>query len=333
MNQHFFSISRLVAVMLAVTFGTCALALAAPDKKYNLKFSVTTSDTSSWTVGAKKFAELVEERTNGNVKIRVFPNDVLSGGNQAKGLEQLIGGIADFSFHSSIIYSVMDERFGIISLPFLFNSVEDADAKLAGPGGAAIKDLADQKGIVALAFGENGMRQLTTNKPIVTLDDMKGLKVRIPAMKMYTLLFTALGANPLTMNFTEVFTALQQGTIDGQENPLDTINSAKIQEVQKYLTNWDYSYDIIILGMNKKLFNTMSEDLQKLIQQAAVDACEYQKQINRERNENFLEQFRKAGMTINTLSPENREQFKNATQRVYDEYEPVMGKELIDLFR
>lgn len=333
MKKQSFSIWLCLTAFSLAAMAVPGFARAAENKQYNLKFSVTTSDTSSWTAGAKKFAELVEERTKGQVKIKVFPNDVLSGGSQAKGVEQLIRGIADFTFHSSIIYSVMDERFGVISLPFLFNSVEDADKKLAGPGGQAIKDIAEKKGIIALAFGENGMRQLTTNKPITTLDDMKGLKIRIPAMKMYTLLFTSLGANPLTMNFTEVFTALQQGTIDGQENPLDTINSAKIQEVQKYLTNWDYSYDIIILGVNKNLFTKLPQNLQDIIRQAAIDACDYQKALNRERNAKFLEDFKAAGMTINTLTPENREAFKKATQKVYEEYEPIMGKDLIDKFR
>ena len=319
----------LVAMMATVLFAGNAFAA----KKYNLKFSVTTPNTSTWTLGAKKFAELVEERSNGQIKVRVYPNDTLSGGSQSKGVEQLIVGIADFTFHSNIIYSVMDEKFGVISLPFLFDNVEDADKKLAGPGGQAIKDLCLSKGIVALGFGENGMRQLTSNKRARNLAEIKGQKIRIPSMKMYNVLYNALGTQPLTMNFTEVFTALQQGTIDGQENPLDTINSAKIQEVQKYLTAWAYSYDIIILGMNKKLFDGIPAALQKTVQDAAVEACDYQKQINRERNAQYLEAFAKGGMTIDYLTPEAREEFKKATQSVYDTYEPIMGKELIDSFR
>lgn len=325
---------RIVTLALVAMLATALFAgNAFAAKKYNLKFSVTTPNTSTWTLGAKKFAELVEERSDGQIKVRVYPNDTLSGGSQAKGVEQLIVGIADFTFHSNIIYSVMDEKFGVISLPFLFDSVEDADKKLAGAGGQAIRDLCTSKGIVALGFGENGMRQLTSNKRARNLEEIKGQKIRIPAMKMYNALYNALGTQPLTMNFTEVFTALQQGTIDGQENPLDTINSAKIQEVQKYLTAWDYSYDIIILGMNKKLFDGMPAELQKIIQDAATEACDYQKQINRERNAQYLEAFAKGGMTIDHLTPEARAEFKKATQPVYDAYEPIMGKELIDAFR
>lgn len=320
----------LVAVITAAMLAGTAFAA---EKKYNLKFSVTTPNTSSWTIGAQKFAELIKEKTAGQVNVRVFPNDTLSGGNQSKGVEQLITGIADFTYHSNIIYSVMDERFGVISLPFLFDSVEDADAKLAGPGGEAIKKLAEEKGIKVLGFGENGMRQMTTNRPIHTVADMSGLKIRIPAMKMYNMLFANMAAQPLTMNYTEVFTALQQGTIDGQENPLDTINSAKFQEVQKYLTAWDYSYDIIILGMNKKLFDSLTPELQKLMLEAGAEACEYQKQVNREKNAKYLEEFAAKGMTINYLTPENREAFKKATESVYTAYEPIMGKELIDSFR
>lgn len=310
-------------LMVGVAFTSDAQA-----KNYKLKMSVTTSDTSTWVDGAKKFAELVNERTKGQVTVKVYPNEMLSGGNQAKGVEQLINGTTDLSFHSNIIYSVMDERFGVISMPFLFESVEDADKKLAGAGGEAVRALCESKGIEALAFGENGMRQMTTNKVITTLDDMKGLKIRIPAMKMYTMLFTALGANPLTMNFSEVFTSLQQGTIDGHENPLDTINSAKIQEVQKVLTLWDYSYDILILGMNKKLYDSMPADLQKIMRECAADACAYQKKINRERNNEYLEKFKAGGMAINSLTPENRAAFKAATQKVYTEYQGLMGEVL-----
>ena len=325
--------SLLAVAVLTVAVGTASVAQASSDKKYKLKLSATTSDTSTWVAGAQKFADLVAERTKGQVTIKVYPNEVLSGGNQSKGVEQLMTGITDFSFHSTIIYSVMDERFGVISLPFLFENVEDADKKMAGPGGEAIKALCDTKGIRALAFGENGMRQLTTNKPIATLADMKGLKVRIPAMKMYNMLFTEFGANPLTMSFAEVFTALQQGTIDGQENPLDTINSAKIQEVQKYLTAWDYSYDIIILGMNKKLAAKMPAELVAIIEECAIEAANFQKQLNREKNIKYLEEFKAAGMTINTLTPEARQEFKDAAKAVYTAYEPIMGKELIDKFR
>ncbi|HOW23018.1 MAG TPA: DctP family TRAP transporter solute-binding subunit [Sedimentibacter sp.] len=305
-----------------------------PKEKVTLNMSVTSASGSTWEKGALKFAELVNERTGGMVEIKVYPNEQLSGGNQGKGIEMLMTGATDLTYHSNIIYSIMDERFGVISLPFLFSSVEDIDKALAGEGGKAINELLLEKNVVGLGFGENGFRQLTTGKkPVRSLEDIKNMKIRIPGMKMYTSLFKALGADPLTMNFAEVFTALQQGTIDGHENPIDTIYAAKIHEVQKYITMWDYSYDAIILGMNKDRFESFDAETQQIFRDAAKEACEYQIKLNREVAEEELKIFQDAGMEIITLTEEQKQPFREAVQVVYEEYEPIMGKELIDLFR
>lgn len=307
---------------------------SAPKEKVTLNMSVTSASGSTWEKGALKFAELVNERTGGMIEIKVYPNEQLSGGNQGKGIEMLMSGATDLTYHSNIIYSIMDERFGVISLPFLFSSVDDIDQALAGEGGKAINEMLLEKNVVGLGFGENGFRQLTTGKkPVRSFEDIQNMKIRIPGMKMYTSLFKALGADPLTMNFAEVFTALQQGTIDGHENPLDTIYAAKIHEVQKYITLWDYSYDAIILGMNKDKFESFDTDTQQIFRDAAKEACEYQIKINRELGEEQLQIFQDTGMEVITLTEEQKAPFREAVKVVYDEYEPIMGKELIDLFR
>lgn len=305
-----------------------------PKEKVSLNMSVTSASGSTWEKGALKFAELVNEKTDGMIEIKVYPNEQLSGGNQGKGIEMLMSGATDLTYHSNIIYSIMDERFGVISLPFLFSSVDDIDQALAGEGGAAINELLLEKGVVGLGFGENGFRQLTTGKKAVrSFEDIQNLKIRIPGMKMYTSLFQALGTDPLTMNFAEVFTALQQGTMDGHENPLDTIYAAKIHEVQDYITMWDYSYDAIILGMNKDKFDSFDAETQQIFRDAAQEACVYQIKINRELEEEQLQIFQDAGMEVIYLSEEDKAPFREAVKVVYDEYEPIMGKELIDLFR
>ncbi len=246
----------------------------------------------------------------------------------------LMSGSTDITFHSNIIYSVMDERFGVISLPFLINDTETADKVLSGDGGEAINKILLEKNIIGLGFGENGFRQVTNSKkPIESPADMSGLKIRIPGIKMFISLYKALGADPITMNFGEVFTALQQGTIDGQENPTDVISSSKINEVQKYMTVWDYSYDSIIFGMNKDKFESFSSEDQQIIRDAAKEACEYQRQINREKAETQTQEFIDGGMQVNKLTDEQKAAFKEAVQSVYTEYEPIMGKDLIDAFR
>lgn len=303
-------------------------------KAVTLKMSVTTSESSTWTKGAQKFAELVKEKTGGKVEVKVYPNEQLSGGNQGKGIEMLRSGATDITFHSNIIYSIMDEKFGVISLPWLLPTYETADAKINGKGGEMINKLLEEKGIVGLGFGENGFRQLTNSKKAVkSPDEMKGMKIRIPGIKMYTSLYKALGTDPITMNFAEVFTALQQKTIDGQENPTDVIQSAKLYEVQKYLTEWNYSYDVIILGINKKKFESFDKATQDAIKQAGKEACDFQVKLNREKAKEQIAFFKEKGMEITTLTEEDIKKFQDAVKPVYEEYEPKMGKDLIDAFR
>ncbi|WP_312814058.1 DctP family TRAP transporter solute-binding subunit [Sedimentibacter sp.] len=332
-------ISLIMVIVLILGLAGCSSNSGATgnnqgSEKQVLNMSVTSASGSTWEKGALYFADLVKQRTDGKIEIKVYPNEQLSGGNQGKGVEMLMSGSTDLTFHSNIIYSIMDERFGVISLPFLFDSLDDVDASLAGAGGEEINKILLEKGVMGLGFGENGYRQITTNTgPIETLDDLKGLKIRIPGMKMYTSLFRALGADPLTMNFAEVFTALQQKTIDGQENPPDTIQASKIYEVQDYMTVWDYSYDAIILGMNKVKFDSFDAETQQILIDAGKEACEYQIKINRELASEQIKFFDENGMKVNVLTNEQRAPFREAVQPVYDEYEPIMGVELIDLFR
>ena len=298
--------------------------------------NLTPAETSDWFVAGREFKRIVAEKTEGRYKISLFGNEQRSGGDLVKGIEMIFTGVTDLDIHSSINMTGFEPKLTVITMPWLFtNGFESVDEVFFnGPGSKLFTELIEKKNVKVLGYGENGFRQLTNNvRAVRSPADMKQLKIRTPPIAMYVDLFKLFGADPTVMSFSEVFTALQQGTIDGQENPLDTINSAKIQEVQKYLTAWDYSYDIIILGMNKKLFDGMPADLQKIVQDAAVEACDYQKQINRERNAQYLEAFAKGGMTIDYLTPEAREEFKKATQSVYDTYEPIRGKELIDSFR
>lgn len=299
-----------------------------------LKMSVTAADSSTWAKGAEMFADLVKERTDGQIQISVHPNEQLSGGNQSKGVEMVTSGATDISYHSNIIYSVMDERFGVISLPWLIPNHDAADAAMSGTGGQAINEILDEVGVVGLAFGENGFRQITNSvRPINTPEDIEGLKIRVPGMKMYIDLFTALGTDPISMNFAEVFTALQTKAIDGQENPIDTIKTSNIHEVQEYLSKWNYSYDAIILGMNKAKFESLSEEHQQILRDAAQEASAYQKQLTRDLEADQLKEFEEAGVKINDVTDEAIEAFKAKVESVYEMYEPIMGKELIDAFR
>ena len=306
----------------------------AEGKEYDLKMSVTVSDTTAWFAGAQKLADDIEAETDGRITIDVFSNEQLSGGDSAKAVEGLAKGSIDLTFNSTIIYSILDERFGVVSAPFLFDSLDEVDAAFAGEGGKMLDELLLEKNVVALGYGENGFRQATNNKgPIESPEDLKGMKMRIPGIKMYTDLFRAYGSDPATMTWSEVFTALQQGTIDGQENPIDVIYSSKIDEVQDYLTLWNYSYDPLVLGINKKLFDSMSEEDQELFKRLGKEAAAYQIQLNRERAAEQLEELKEKGMQVNELTEEELQVFKDASQPIYDQYKTIWGEDLLKAFQ
>ncbi len=302
--------------------------------KVTLKMSIATSEQSSCSQAAYKFAEIVSEKTNGEVEVKVFPNEQLSSGNQTKGLEMLTSGGVDVSFYSNIIYSALDERFSVLSLPWLFEDEEEVQEKLKGEAGDKINEMLENIGVVGLGITGNGFRQLTTTKKAVkSPEDIKGLKIRVPGMKMYVSLFQSLGADPITMNFSEVFTSLQQGAIDGQENPVDIISANKLYEVQDNISMWDYSYDGIILGMNKAKFDSLTPQQQTAIKEASTEACEYQRALLKSNTEEQLKAFKDKGMNIIEKDDIDIDAFSNLAEKTYTEYESKLGKDLIDAFK
>jgi len=324
-----------LAAMLLL--GACSDSGGSADadgKEYKLKMSVTVNDTSTWFEAAQKLADDVSEETDGRIQIEVFPNEQLSGGDSGKAVEMLSKGSTDLTFNSTIIYSILDDRFGVASAPFLFNNTEEVDTVFNGKGAEMINEILEEKGIKPLGFGENGFRQITNStKEIKTPDDMKGMKIRIPGITMYTDLYRTLGADPTTMTFSEVFTSLQLGTIDGQENPIDVIHSSKLNEVQDYLTSWNYSYDPLVLGMNKKLFESMSEEDQEIFTRLGKEAAEFQVKIAREKEAKQIEDLKAAGMKFYEPTEEEIAQFKEAVQPLYDKYTSIWGEELLKAFQ
>jgi tripartite ATP-independent transporter DctP family solute receptor len=333
MKKRSFFISIGLVLMLVLSACGQEVTGGSEDKEYNLKMSVTVGEASTWFEAAKKLAADLEAQTDGRIKMEVFPNEQLSGGDSGKGVELLVKGSTDLSFHSTIIYSILDERLGVVSAPFLFKNLDEVDAAFNGEGGEAIKEILREKGIEPLGFAQNGFRQLTNSKlEVKTPADLKGLKVRIPGITMYTDLWTQLGSNPTAMTFSEVFTSLQQGTIDGQENPIDVIHSAKFNEVQDYVTMWNYSYDPLILGINKKMFESMSQDDQDLLKKLGAEAAAYQIKLAREKESKQIEELEAAGMKLYYPTDDELAQFSDAVLPIYDKYESVWGEDLLNAF-
>lgn len=299
----------------------------------DLKMNVTTSESSVWMVGAETFKEIVEEKTNGRYTVSIFPNEQLSGGDLQKGVEMLFTGVTDLDIHSVINMTGFEPKLTACMMPWLFtNGYESVDEVMNGEGGKILFDLIRAKGAEPLGIGENGFRQLTNNvRPVEEVADMEGLKIRTPPIAMYVDLFKLFGADPTSMSFSEVFTALQQGTIDGQENPYDTIRSGKIHEVQKYMTIWNYSYDPLILSVSGKVWNSLSDEDKAIFKEAGEVAMKKQIEESRKMDAEIIEQFSEV-MEINELTPEQISEFQKAAAPIYDSYREIIGNDVLKAF-
>jgi TRAP-type transport system periplasmic protein len=311
--------------------GAAALGTAAAE---TFRLSHNTGDATTWHRGAERFHELLNQATDGKFGVRVFPNAQLSGGDQMRQAEMVGRGALDFVVTSAINVTPLAAEMAVFSLPYLYSSYEEVDATTDGAPGERMKEIMAGHGIVVLAWGENGFREVTNNsRTIKSPDDMKGLKMRV-AGPMYIDVMNALGANPQQMQWTETFTALQQGVVDGQENPIGAvIIPQRVYEVQKYLTTWHYSYDPIFLGVSQKLWDSWDADTQAKVQQAATDAMAYQKQITREDTAKGVEFLREQGMEVYEPSAEELQAFRDATKPAFDTWAAKVGEDLVTTFQ
>jgi tripartite ATP-independent transporter DctP family solute receptor len=323
-----------IAIMLAMVL-TLTLVFAvtvSAQKAQNLNMAITASETSSWYAGAQIFKEMIEEKTEGRYTVSLFPNEQLAGGDQQRGVEMIYTGESQVDLHSTMIHSNIEPRLAAISMPFMYKSLEEVDAKLINneTAMAAVAKLVEDKGIVLLGIGENGFRQITNSKHTIKMpEDLLRMKIRVPNITLNLDIFRALGADPTAMAFGEVYTALQQGTIDGQENPLDTIRSNNIQEVQKFISLWNYSYDPILLSVSKQLWDSLSDADKAIFEEAGKAAMDQQRTITRERNVALEKEFADAGMEVYYNTDEEKAAFKAKLTDLIKTYEEKLGKELL----
>lgn len=317
--------------------GTLALAMgfggSARAAERTIRLSHITAKDSPWDKGAWRFAELVAKSTGGRIQVKVFPQSQLANGNQKAELEMLQSGVLDMTWDSPIILALfLDKRFDVFNLPWLYPSMDVANKVADGPMGELAYKWLAEKGVVGLGIGVNGYRELTNSKrPVSSPDDLKGIKFRVAGSKLYLETFKLLGANALTMNFGEVFTALQQGVIDGQENPTAIIDSSRLYEVQKYLTLWHYSFDPLVLCINKKVFDSLSPADQKVIRAAAKEAVAYERALSAEEEKRLPEELKKKGMQVNTLTPAQIAAFRERVKPVYAMAQEYIGAENMKL--
>ena len=322
------------AVMLATVLTAMLLSCGGQDGPRELRMSLILGDTSDWYKGAERFGDLVGERTGGRYRVRIYPHAQLAGQVQRTELEMLQSGVIDLSLESSILLSLIEPRMTVLSMPWLFDDYAEANTVLDGPLGREILDMLPPKGIIGLAYGANGFRQLTNDRnPVRTPADLAGMKVRVPGIRMYIDVFRHLGADPSSMNFGELFTALAQGTMDGQENPLSVIHSARLFEVQGYCSMWNYSYDPIILCASARLWESLPSADREIFTECAIEAMIWQRDLVAGGDDARADSLRAHGMEITSLDGGALERFKALVEPVYEQYSTELGGDVMDRFR
>lgn len=324
-----FSLS-LGALVTGTAFALAGFAAQAQEKAVTLKAGIGSSLTgSSHGLGIAKFKELIEKETNGRIKMQLFPDGQM--GNDQSMMDSLKMGTLDMMVTSSAPIANTTKTFLVFDLPFLFTSEKVADAVLDGPAGQEILDTLKGTGLIGLVYWENGFRNITNSKkPINAPDDLKGLKIRTMQNPIHLDSFKKWGANPVPMPFNEVFTALEQKVIDGQENPNTLIYDAGFYEAQKYLTITKHFYTPFVLMIGQKSFDKLSPADQKLVQKIALETREYERKVNRENNAKYLDLMKKKGIAINEVAAADLEKFKASATEIYEKFSADIGKDRLN---
>ena len=321
--------------------GDDAAASTGEFEEMTWKFACSATETSPWVDGAKEFARIVGEKTGGAITVQYYPADQLTAGNQTDGIQALMDGTTELSMHSNLIYSAFDPRFNVVSLPFVYDSYDDADAKFDGEAGAKLKELLSEYGLHCMGIAENGFREITNSKhEIKSVDDMKNLKVRVAGSNLLMECYKRWGADATNMNWSETYTALQQNTVEGQENPLPAIDAASVQEVQPYCSMWDAIYDCLFFCINQDIYDGLTPEQQAVVDECGQKAVEYERYINRSSDNEIKERWEsKNGVTFTEKADMDIDSFKEAVDGVDDWFVNELksqgyedGQELVDLF-
>jgi C4-dicarboxylate-binding protein DctP len=309
-----------------------ALALAVPAQAQQpivIKFSHVVTNETPKGRGAEQFKRLAEERTKGRVKVEVYPNSQLY--KDKEEIEALQLGAVQMLAPSLSKFGPLGVReYEVFDLPYLFDDSVELHRVLDGAIGQQLFRKLDSKGIIGLAYWDNGFKQMTANKPLHRPEDFKGLKLRIQSSKVLDSQMRALGANPQVMAFSEVYQGLQTGVVDGTENTPSNIYTQKMHEVQKFLAVSDHGYIGYAVIVNKKFWEGLPPDVRATLEGAMRDATKYANDVAQKENDDALDGIRKSGKTqIITLTKEEKTAWKKALVKVHQESEPRIGKELI----
>jgi tripartite ATP-independent transporter DctP family solute receptor len=320
----------------AVAMGSSAgAAMAADTYKSEYRVSMVLGPATPWGQAGKMWSDMVKERTQGRINMKLYPGVSLIQGDQTREFSALRQGVIDMAVGSTINWSPQVKELNLFSLPFLMPDYAAVDALTQGDVGKKIFQTLEKSGVVPLAWGENGYREVTNSKRAIKApDDLKGMKIRVVGSPIFSDMFTAMGANPTQMSWADAQPALASGAVDGQENPLYLFNVLKMQTVgQKFITTWGYMADPLVFVVNKEIWNSWTPADQAIVKQAAIDAGKLEIALARkglvEADKPLLKEIAAVGVTITQLSPAEREAFVKVTRPVYEKWKTMVGVELV----
>lgn len=329
-----FAGSALGAAVLAV----CALLMTGCDGGSDvtvIKFSHTQNPGSASDLAALEFKKYVEEASGGTMRVDIFSNCGLSGGDLTKAIELTQTGNIDIHSCAPANIANYDPRFYAFWLPFLFPSQENLLKFCSSPKvHAEVNKWCNAIETEMLGINNAGSRQISTSKgEIRTPEDLRGMNIRVPGANVFITLYRDYyGANPTAMDFSEVYTSLQQGTIDGQENPIAVFASSKFEEVQPYVTLWDGVRDTTIWIMSSATLEKLTPEQEQIVRESAARALQWGNEYLAASEDGIIEDLKAKGVTFTYLSPEEKDAFREKAAGIYDDYRDSIGADVIDLF-
>jgi tripartite ATP-independent transporter DctP family solute receptor len=317
-----------LAATLALAGGATA-AFAQDIQERTIRFGHLNNTDHPVSFGVKKFAELVAAKSSGKIQVKEFPSNQL--GPEQQQTAALQGGVQEMQAPATTSVVTVVKDFGVIDFPYTVGNFDQAYALLDGPLGNALRAKLPEKGLVALAFWDLGFRNVTNSKrPVARVEDLDGLKLRVIPNPVFLEAFKAFKANPVPMAWPEVYTALETKTIDGQENPYSVILSNKFYEVQKYVSSTQHVYGTNIILVSKKFWDKLSPTEQKILQDSAIEARDYQRRVSRAAADTAVKELAAKGMQVTQMSTAERDRMRQIAKPVNDKflasYDPAIQK-------
>jgi tripartite ATP-independent transporter DctP family solute receptor len=323
-----FALASAVAATLAVFVAPSA---AQNVQERTIRWGHLNNTDHPVSKGVQKFTEIVAAKSGGKIKVKEYPANQL--GSEMQQQSALRAGTQEMLSPATTSLVGIVKDYGLIDFPFIVSTPQQADALLDGPLGSALLAKLPEKGLVGLGYWDLGFRNVTNSRrPITKGEDLDGIKIRVIPNPVYLETFKAFNANPVPMSFSELYTALETRTVDGQENPFSVILSNKFYEVQKYLSVTNHTYSTNIILISKKFWDQLSPDEQKILQDAANEARDYQRKVSREQAQSAISDLKAKGMEINEIAPAELAKMLGKTKPIAQKFSAEYDQEIVKLF-